>query len=609
MRYLAAILLMSFVCAAVAQERVRRVDPLQKSAEQRRLDKMTAVVKGQCVDGVTGKPLAGCVVELTASGRTLVAYAEELLQPPKVTTGPDGTFAVRVAANEILQVRFEASLPGRWPRTGFWQYLEPGTVEQVGKVPMYVGVPAAGKVVDEQGQPISGLSIGLDDLRLFLGCELDKGDGRFLVKRRLHGATTSARAVHDRANKQHWNTTADDGSFATRHALPPGRCELRLGTRRYTLIQPKQVSIPSAGPMEPFTVVVREQPCLSGMVVDTDGQPVADVLLHAQHGSPRKPRSVSARTAADGTFAIYRPVGAADQAKIIVMDPGLYERPKPIQELAWGDEDIRIEMRPALRVAIRVIEAGSRKPVTEYGVRAYSLSGGTSSSSERRLRNAGNHPAGRFTVPGVPRGRSRIWVVPSDPKLLFQTVDIDAAEQMGLVTIELTRLVPMIVQVLDPQGMPVQNAKVAVIQRGNRGRRLPMVNAHAVNPRAVQLRAYSSNPQVQFETEVFLARTDAGGQCIVHGISGREDLLLSVRIDGDEVHRESGVAFGPQAHGYTVRLPSEARKMLLLTIARLEMQLKHTYLPGSAPFKKCAHELKMVRKALEELDERSKGGR
>lgn len=43
---------------------------------------------------------------------------------------------------------FEAAFDGRWPRTGRWRYLVPGSVEDVGDVVMHAGVRAVGKVVD-----------------------------------------------------------------------------------------------------------------------------------------------------------------------------------------------------------------------------------------------------------------------------------------------------------------------------------------------------------------------------------------------------------------------------------------------------------------------------
>ncbi|HEX5052704.1 MAG TPA: hypothetical protein VFZ65_13085 [Planctomycetota bacterium] len=41
------------------------------------------------------------------------------------------------------------------------------------------------------------------------------------------------------------------------------------------------------------------------------------------------------------------------------------------------------------------------------------------------------------------------------------------------------------------------------------------------------------------------AATDEGGQCIVYGLGGRDDLVLVVRKDTEVLQRVAGVSFGP----------------------------------------------------------------
>lgn len=61
MRVLVAALLL-FVVDLSAQERVRRTnDPHQKSASERKLENVSALVKGQCIDGDTLVALLMCM--------------------------------------------------------------------------------------------------------------------------------------------------------------------------------------------------------------------------------------------------------------------------------------------------------------------------------------------------------------------------------------------------------------------------------------------------------------------------------------------------------------------------------------------------------------------
>ena len=553
MRVLIAAMLLC-VTGLLAQERVRREnDPHHKPASQRKLEDISAIVKGRCVDGATGQPLAGCMVDVHAWGRVAGGVPEDLKRPEKVVTGADGTFEVRVLAKEQFQVSFEATLDGRWPRTGRWRYLMPGTVEDVGDVTMHMGVRAVGKIVDQDGKPVSGIMIGLDELRLYLGSERDKDDHRPLRERLDENTKSGLLAFHLHANKVRYGRTGDDGSFTSKDALPPGRCEVRLSGRGLSLVKPKHITIPKTGPMQPVTIVVREEPFLGGIVVDENGQPVQGVMLQAEFRRNGSGRIASAWSAKDGTFKIYRVEGATDKASIAIDNPGPCERAAPTGPFAWGKKDIRIELRRALMVPVRVVESGTKKAIEEFAVRAHPIGRRSSHSMDQRLRLSGHHERGKVDVTRMPRGENRITIIPKDPTLLCTTTDVTAAVDMQPVTIEVQRLVPMMVQVLDHDGQPAAKAQVLVIEPGNRPQR-PGMKPRANNPRSDSLGSFSSDPSVKFDTEIYRATTDAGGQCIVYGISGRDDLILGARIGRGDTQRETGIAFGAKGNGYTITL-------------------------------------------------------
>jgi hypothetical protein len=52
---------------------------------------------------------------------------------------------------------------------------------------------------------------------------------------------------------------------------------------------------------------------------------------------------------------------------------------------------------------------------------------------------------------------------------------------------------------------------------------------------------------VTFDTKLSSARTDGGGQCVVYGLDGRDDLILGLRRGDEPLQRIADVAFG-QAH-------------------------------------------------------------
>ncbi len=520
-------------------------------AKQRQLDQISAVVQGQCIDATTGKPLAGCRVKVRGfGGRRDPDLHEQLVKPEPVLTGDDGRFSIRVLARSDYQVGLEVTLDGRWPRTGRWRYLRPGHVEDVGQVELHEGVYARGRIVDNKGRPMPGVEVGIDELPLYIGVEKDKDRHRSLEERLRAHAESGTRVFHLHANKVRYGGSGADGLFQSKDALPPGTHKLRIShPQGLSLVEPTTITIPERGPMEPITIVVHEEPFLAGVVVDEKSQPVAGVHLMAetQHSS----RMASAVSQKDGTFKIHRIESSPDEVRISILEPGPCEPAPPTPPFPWGKHDVRIVLQRALSVDISVVEAGTGKAIEDFAVRAYPM-GGSRNSSTQTLREDGHHAGGMLTVDRVQRGPARIAVVPKDATLLPAEVDVVAAAGMAPLRFELQRLVPMMVQVLDPQGMPASRVDVLVIVAGNwqgEGEHKPLNN-----PRSENLGASSSGPTVTFDTQIYQATTDEGGQCIVYGIDGRDDLILGLRGDRRRIQRVSRIAFGKDCRWREVRL-------------------------------------------------------
>ncbi|MEZ6037175.1 MAG: hypothetical protein R3F29_06820 [Planctomycetota bacterium] len=539
------------VALVAAQEpEVARSEARKKEAEQRALDKISGVVSGRCVDGVTGEPLVGVTVKLHAWGGRRDGAPKELLEPEAVTTGADGRFSIRVFARDDYQVGFDAAIEGRWPRTGRWNHVIAGEVEQVGDVKLYPGVRVVGKVVDEQGEPVPNVTVGIDDLPLFLGSEeAPRGKRRAGIQIGAR-AEPRSRASHWAANGVRWSHSGADGTFESREALPAGTFELRINNREVALVEPKEITIPEQGPMQPVTIVVRQEPYIGGVVVDENGTPVKGVDLHAV--LRRSGRMASAWTRDDGTFRIYRVENCPEKVALQVQDPGPCERALLSGEYAWGDHDVRIELRRALTVELRVVVAGTSEPVEHFAVRSFPTGGPMISSSDRRLGRLGEHPGGMLQVPGIARGGARIGVVAKDPTLRYVEVDFDAADGMAPLRVELERMVPMMVQVLDDKGSPLAKVTVGVLEPGTQSEH------RAYNdPRDDNLSVFSSDPTARFDELLHQAVTDEGGQCIVYGLDGRSDLVLIVRQGGDERARVTDVSFGKQHASRQIQLEAK----------------------------------------------------
>lgn len=483
------------------------------AARKAALERISALVTGRCVDAATGAPLAGCRVLAWAWGGPPDPSVPEVLRRPKaVTTGADGRFRIRLLAREKYNANLEITAPGRIPRLAAWTRLLPDEVEDLGKVPVPTGVCAAGRVVNEKGEPIADVSIRFRELQL-----------AFAAKGERTRKTSGVR--YTRSDAQ--------GRFRSVDGLPPGTHPIRIHAKGVTLVT-KSITVPTAGPMQPATIVVKELPYLGGIVVDEKGKPVAGVRLSGS-GAGRM-----AESGKDGRFKLYRAGKSPDRLRLQIWDPGPCE-PKSLKgKYGWGQRDIKLVLRRALTIPVQVVEAATGKPVEGFAVRAHRRSHAIS-SVEHELRHSGRHAQGIARIDRIPRGRAIIQIVPKNRQLLPARIELEAKPEMKPVRIELQRLVPMKILVVDPKGKPVAGVQVRVIEPGN----YPNIRGERpLNDPRVQLRAYSSNPDLRFDEQIFIARTDGGGQCIVYGIDGRDDLVLYVGPTPQERDRIEGVAFG-----------------------------------------------------------------
>ena len=425
----------------------------------------------------------------------------------------------------------------------------PGEVEDLGKVPMHPGVHAIGKIVDEKGAPMKGITIGISKMDLFLGSEDGAKAPQFGRARDGDGIP---RAMHSAANNLRWSTSGDDGTFTSKVALPAGTHPLRLNHSQLSLVEPRHITVPETGPMNPITVVIREQPFVAGKVVDEQGQTVAGVTLHAEFQRVGAGRTASGRSKKDGTFKIYRVDDAPSEVGLSVMNPGPCERKRLTEKYTWGQSDIVVTLQRALSIDVAVVDAATGKPIEDFAVRAYPIGGGLN-SQDRKTRLSGNHKEGKLSIDRIPRGEARIVVIPKDPKLPVTSIDIVAVKDLAPTRIEVTRLVPMIVQVLDADGVPAKNATVLVIEPGNQ----PDSGFGIRDPRGGSFGPWSSDPTARFDTQLYRTTTDEGGQCIVYGIAGRKDLVIGVRIGDAPMHRDNDIAFGKDGNGHTVQLKKQ----------------------------------------------------
>jgi len=101
--------------------------------------------------------------------------------------------------------------------------------------------------------------------------------------------------------------------------------------------------------------------------------------------------------------------------------------------------------------------------------------------------------------------------------------------------------VPMKLLLVDSLGRPVDKVPVRVISPGSY---VPLTGQTLTDPRARRAETMSNDLAVTYDQEIYLATSDAGGQCIVYGIRDRHDLILGLGSDRLKLRRIGNTSFG-----------------------------------------------------------------
>ena len=143
-------------------------------------------------------------------------------------------------------------------------------------------------------------------------------------------------------------------------------------------------------------------------------------------------------------------------------------------------------------------------------------------------------------------------IIPQDQKLrITEYMKFKSTEQSpGPGKIEIERLVPMKISVVDGNGDPVEGVKLEVIDPGTQE---VTVDLSVLDDRRSSARIWSSAPNWRAATMVFLDKTDAGGSCIVYGIKDHEGLLIRYS-KGKNRHLEERVKFGGEKLSLKLRI-------------------------------------------------------
>lgn len=302
-----------------------------------------------------------------------------------------------------------------------------------------VGVRVRGQVVDESGQRIAAIQVEL--------------------RREIPGSEHEGRTLS-------WSDhtlSQDNGSFEFDDLIPPGAYDVRVfgGAK---LVSPAKLEVASGTPELVFTVVLSGTlRSIRGRVVDESGAAASDVSITAfrEDGVDR------ATIADDGRFAIL----GENRSKPVTLQVATlgYEPLPPIENVAWGTEDLEIRLTLAGAVEVEVVDASTGAPIEDYALRCVpdiaKRGGGLISTESGKTRLGGHHERGRATVGRVSAGPNALIVFPADRNHAPSDVILfDKPERVTpLVRVEIHRRQDFSVVVVTPDGTPVEGSAVELL--------------------------------------------------------------------------------------------------------------------------------------------------
>ena len=295
-----------------------------------------AVVVGRVV-GADGEPIGGAVVG-SAGAPTPQDRRWD------VRTEPDGTFEL-VGLPLETERRFEVTHPGT-RGASFAASTDGRSVMRLPDVVLGLAGRLVGRIVDEDGAPISGVRLGLRSLA--------EERARPPIPRGVDPKSVPTPAG---APPRIPGTMTDRQGRYELTAAPAGRVELRIRSRAHRVPAPVVLDIVAGTTTEAPLLRLETGAVLRGRLVATaTGEPIPSVVLLARSRRGTPPSNGYAVTGADGTFAMAA-LHARGHYSIVVRWP--HGGSEELGDVGIDGREIELTTTPRGRIAGRVL-AGAR---------------------------------------------------------------------------------------------------------------------------------------------------------------------------------------------------------------------------------------------------------
>lgn len=465
-----------------------------------RIDKS---VTGQALARVSGtvldeerKPIGAAAVRpLAEESRGGMIFAGGGAMPPRVPrwtrpawSSADGEWVVRDAPVD-RETKLEAVRPGLPRGESDALRLAPGEKKDRVAIVIPRGIIVTGHVTTRDGDPLANAIVEASPRAQ------GQQPGIVMIRRVVGGPSDVTEGVR----------TGADGSFTMQ--LAAGTYDLKADADGYAPETTRAVEI--KGEVEPITFALDASVTVSGRVIRADGSGVPDVSINAMSTG-----GLNTTTGPDGAFTLEElPPGPVTLLAMKVSD---YIREMVSVEAPAANVEIKIPAGGTVRG--RVLEKGSKKPVTDFRV---GPSGERRGAGMRMIMPANLQPVrsddGSFEIANVPAGPTEIVAESAGYVTGTTSVTVEEGKASEEITILLEPGTRVFGRVSSPEGMPLAGASVSM--ESDEDSALPMIARRSA-----------------------AGTTDANGEYAISGVAAGERSFRATHDSYPPITKEANVS-------------------------------------------------------------------
>lgn len=454
-----------------------------RDPNRRRTGLQTVTVTGRCLDERTRIGIAGCEVEIIARARTRRRAA-----PPVeavrvlVRSGTDGRFSAEIRSSSQDRLELKTRVPGHADMEG--HIAGTGRNRSLGDILIPSGAFLIGRVEDENGVPLPDVS-----LRFFRRAIGRQPGIHPTSSLKMKSDGTGALSSDGQLACQSWNLSVT--TEGARVIKPGSSFEITTGQASQHLVVVVKMPDPKAR--------------IRGHLVDEDDNPIPQAMIRALGTESwaigfgySKP---------DGSFTVRCRKEPGDPVRLSVPLANGFEKLVTTSSFAWGSEDVKLVMERASGLKIEVVEKASDDPVEDYQVIWYQVYKPGERAARQRRKPASHHPDGKAVVEGIPRGDTRLVIIPTDENLApNDPIEFVKASSNEVIRIALTARVPLEVRVTDARGQAIVGTAIELLRSHDGSPITP--STRALNHENLSQLAYRTQNRV---TKLDSAKTDDQG--------------------------------------------------------------------------------------------------